>query len=154
MSAAEGRVAAVCLGPGGVPKHEVESAEVGALGLAGDGHRFHLHGGPDRAVCLFSRELAALLEADGVRPIAPGDFGENLCTEGLDLGALRIGDRLAVGDALVLEISDVRTPCKTLRGIDARFPDLMVGRSGWLARVLTPGTVRRGDALRRLDAAR
>ena len=147
-----GRIVAVCLGPGGVPKPEVEAARVGELGLEGDGHRFHLHGGPDRAVCLFDVETARELERDGVRPLVPGDFGENLLTEGLDSRSLAIGDRLEVGDEVVLEISDVRAPCKTLRSVDARFPDLMLGRSGWLARVVTGGRVCRGDGIRKSSA--
>lgn len=144
---------AVCLGPGGIPKGEVEAAEVGELGLVGDGHRFHLHGGPDRAVCLFDVETARELEGDGVRPTVPGDYGENLLTEGLDSRRLGPGERLAIGAEVVLEISDVRAPCKTLRGIDPRFPDLMLGRSGWLARVVQGGEVRPGDSVRHLSRA-
>ena len=43
-------IVAVCLGPGGIPKAPVEEARVERLGLVGDGHRFHLHGGEDRRV--------------------------------------------------------------------------------------------------------
>ncbi|MEZ5979916.1 MAG: MOSC domain-containing protein [Planctomycetota bacterium] len=142
-----GVVVAVCIGPGGIPKRPVEEAHVEELGLVGDGHRFHLHGGRDRAVCILSESDVRSLEADGVATSGPGTFGENLLLRGVDLGALRPGDRLAVGDELVIEIADVREPCKTLRSVDPRFPDLMVGRSGFVCRVATPGTVRRGDAV-------
>ena len=54
--AATGRVAQVNVSPGGVPKRPVERAELGALGLDGDGHTFHGHGGPQRALCLWSLE--------------------------------------------------------------------------------------------------
>ena len=58
-----GRVLAVCLGPGGIPKRAVESAEVVELGLVGDAHRFEFHGGAHRAVCLFSIEDSAGLDS-------------------------------------------------------------------------------------------
>ncbi|MCB9905191.1 MAG: MOSC domain-containing protein [Planctomycetes bacterium] len=93
-----GRVVAVCLGPGGIPKHPVAEARVGELGLDGDAHRYHLHGGADRAVCLFSVENYASLRGDGVACEPPGAFGENVLTEGLDEERLGIGDRLAIGD--------------------------------------------------------
>lgn len=146
-----GRVLAVCLGPGGIPKHPVDEAEVTDLGLAGDKHRYHEHGGADRAVCLFSAEDARSLLRDGVPCEVPGAFGENLRTEGLDYGALRAGDRLAVGDEVVLEIFDVREPCGTLKKLDRRFPDLLVGRSGFVCRVVREGTLRAGQPIVRAD---
>lgn len=146
----EGRIVAVCIGPGGIPKHPVEEADVSESGLDGDAHRFHLHGGANRAVCLFSAEDAASLLADGVPCEAPGSFGENLHTEGLDYRALAAGDRLAVGEEVVLEIFDIREPCGTLKKLDRRFPDLMVGRSGFVCRVVRPGTIRPGEAITRI----
>ncbi|MBL8863094.1 MAG: MOSC domain-containing protein [Planctomycetes bacterium] len=139
-----GVVLAVCLGPGGIPKHPVEEALVEQLGLVGDRHRFQRHGGADRAVCLFAIEDYRTLKADGVPCDAPGTFGENLLTAGLDLAALRPGDRLLVGEELLLEIHDVRAPCGTLKKLDPRFPELMVGRSGFVCRVVRGGLVRAG----------
>lgn len=138
------RVAAVCLGDGGIPKHPVDEARVGPLGLEGDGHRFHLHGGADRAVCMISSEVYAALRAEDVACEAPGAFGENVLTEGLDEAGLRPGDRLRLGDEVVVELFDVRAPCKTLKAIDPRFPDLLLGRSGWVCRVVEGGTLRPG----------
>jgi MOSC domain-containing protein YiiM len=146
----EGNVLAVCLGPGGIPKRPVASAVVGELGLEGDKHVFRYHGGPDRAVCLFSMEDYRALQADGVKATPPGAFGENVLTEGLDYARLRPGDRLELGDEVVLEIHDVREPCKTLRPLDARFPNLMLGRSGWLCRVVRGGILRPGTTIRRI----
>ena len=145
-----GRVLAVCLGPGGIPKHAVESAVVGELGLVGDAHRFRFHGGPKRAVCLFSIEDYRALERDGVRATPPGAYGENLLTEGLDYARLSAGDRLRVGAEVELDIHDVREPCKTLNPLDARFPNRMLGRSGFLCRVVRGGTVRPGDRIERV----
>lgn len=155
MSASElsGVVVAVCVGPGGIPKHPVASAQVGPLGLEGDAHRFKLHGGPNRAVCLFSVEDYERLAKDGVRATMPGAYGENLLTRGLDYAQLGAGDRLRVGDQVVLEIHDVREPCKTLKPLDARFPTLMLGRSGFLCRVIEGGTVTPQMLIRRVESA-
>jgi MOSC domain-containing protein YiiM len=147
-----GVVVAVCTGPGGIPKHAVASARVGELGLDGDAHRYAFHGGPDRAVCLFSVEDYERLAQDGVRATPPGAFGENVLTRGLDYARLRAGDRLEIGDEVLLEIHDVREPCKTLRPLDARFPALLVGRSGFLCRVLRGGSVSPGLEIRRVAA--
>jgi MOSC domain-containing protein YiiM len=153
MSAAPGAlVLGVCLGPGGIPKHPVPRAQVGPLGLEGDRHRYRLHGGPDRAVCLLTADEVASLAADGVRAGAPGTFGENLLVGGLDPKPLRPGDRLAIGPQVVLELFDVRAPCRTLSSLDPRFPDLMLGRSGWVCRVIRGGTLEPGMPVVLADA--
>ncbi|WP_419192467.1 MOSC domain-containing protein [Engelhardtia mirabilis] len=147
-----GTIVAVCVGNGGVPKHPVAEAKVGPDGLEGDRHRYHLHGGRDRALCLLSVDEVRSLEADGVRVAGPGAFGENLLIDGLDFSALRAGDRLLVradDTPIELELFDVREPCATLRRIDRRFPDLMLGRSGFMARVLGEGTLRAELAIER-----
>lgn len=153
-AAATGRVLAVCIGTGGIPKRPVASARVGASGIEGDGHRYPLHGGADRAVCLFSVEDCRALERDGVVVGAPGTFGENLLVEGLRFQELRAGDLLEVGAGVVLEIFDVREPCGTLKKIDRRLPNLLVGRSGFVCRVRAGGELRPGQAVahRRSDA--
>ncbi len=144
-----GVVLAVCLGPGGIPKQPVEFAQVTELGLVGDKQRYtKVHGGVNRAVCLFSLEDYRALQADGVKVEPPGAFGENVLTEGLDFTTLRPGDRLSIGDELVIELHDVREPCGTLRSVDARFPNLMLGRSGFVCRVVRGGTVRAGMTVR------
>lgn len=163
-----GRVSAVCVGPGGIPKHAVESARVGPTGVEGDRQRFRFHGGPNRAVCLFSIEDYASLRRDGVACEMPGTFGENVLTEGLDFRELRPDDELVIGDETVLRaagtldhdassgvvriaIHDVREPCKTLKSVDPRFPNLMLGRSGFVCRVIQGGELRAGMTIRRAD---
>lgn len=147
MSAAnaiEGRLLAVCLGPGGIPKQPLPEAVATPQGLVGDKQRFHKHGGPNRALCLFSIEDYASLRRDGVACGSAGTFGENVLTEGLDFRALLPGDRLALGDEVEIELFDVREPCGTLKSVDARFPNLMLGRSGFVCRVLRGGVLRPG----------
>lgn len=145
-----GHLVAVCVGGGGIPKHPLDAVRATAAGLDGDGHRYHLHGGADRAVCFITADEVRSLERDGVPERPPGAFGENLRLEDVDPAALRPGDRLAIGDEVVIELFEVREPCRTLKPLDPRFPDLMVGRSGWVCRVVAEGTLRPGQGVTRV----
>lgn len=149
-----GRIEQVNISDGGVPKRPVPEAWVSAEGLAGDWQqdREH-HGGPERAVCLLGTDVIARLQAEG-HPIAPGTTGENLTVSGLDWHAVRPGARLAVGEALELEITRTATPCRTIGasfdgGRFSRLSDKAhPGDTRLYARVLRPGSVRPGDAVR------
>ena len=133
---------------GGMPKVPVLAANVTTDGVEGDWQKNRkYHGGPDRAVCLFSEELYAELRAEGVNA-GNGDFGENFTTRGLDLRQLSPGDRLRVGADCVIEVTDVRVPCGQLKKWDARMPKLIVGRSGWMAKVVEEGVVKAGDPIK------
>jgi MOSC domain-containing protein YiiM len=149
QAALEGTILAVCIGSGGIPKQAVPEARASANGLAGDKQRFRSHGGPNRALCLFSTEDYLSLRRDGVPCENPGTFGENVLVEGLDFAQLLPGERLLLGDEVLIELFDVREPCATLRSVDARFPNLMLGRSGFVCRVLREGLLRPGMRARR-----
>jgi MOSC domain-containing protein YiiM len=136
--------------PGGMPKLPVLFARVTPNGVDGDRQRNRkYHGGPDRAVCLFSTELYDRLRSLGI-DLVPGSVGENFTTTGIDLQRLAKGERLQVGENCVIEITNVRVPCASLRKWDPDLPELIVGFSGWVARVITEGTVRPGDPIQRL----
>jgi MOSC domain-containing protein YiiM len=154
MTRGTGRVFRVNVNPaGGVPKFAVGQVLVTVTGVAGDRQLdLEHHGGPERAVSLFSLELIETLRAEG-HPIAPGTAGENLTIEGLDWAALADDDRLAVGE-VVLQITRPAPPCRT---IEASFTDGQFVRishkkhPGWsrlYARVLREGVVREGDPVR------
>ena len=132
--------------PGGMPKLPVLQAMVTREGVAGDWQKNRkYHGGPDRAVCIYSEELYAWLREQGIN-VSNGDVGENFTTHGLDLQKLSKGDRLRVGQC-VIEITKVRVPCSQLKKWDADLPELIVGRSGWVAKVVEEGLVRPGDPI-------
>jgi MOSC domain-containing protein YiiM len=150
----DARIVQISVSPGGVPKRAVEAARVTTLGLEGDGHRFpEEHGGPERALCLFSLEVIERLREEG-HPIAPGTIGENLTLEGIDWRAVVPGTRLALGTEVVAEVTRFTTPCRT---IAASFVGNTYSRvshvrhPGWsrvYARVLREGTLHRGDGVR------
>lgn len=153
-----GRVASVNISPGGVPKLPIEEVWVGVRGLAGDGHNEPepMHGGPDKAVSLYSLESITRVAAEG-HTAFPGAFGENLTLEGIEMGDLAIGDRLRIGEGgLQIELVGHAQPCQTLgHWFEGRRVARISGKTHpadarWYARVLAEGTVRAGDAVRRL----
>src|SRR5438477_9931304 len=86
---------------GGMPKVPVPSARVTRHGVDGDYQRNKkYHGGPNRAVCIFSVELYDWLRDQRI-DLKNGSVGENFTTEGLNLNALDKGDRLRVGGCLI-----------------------------------------------------
>ncbi|MEP6933702.1 MAG: MOSC domain-containing protein, partial [Nitrospirota bacterium] len=138
---------------GGVPKCSVLEAVIATTGVAGDRQRdLKCHGGPDRAVCLFSQDLIERLQDEG-HSIEAGSSGENLTLAGLDWEKLKLGDRLQVGPDVQVEIMSYTAPCD----LNARwFRDGDYKRvsqkknPGWsrlYARVLVEGVVRPGDAV-------
>ena len=141
----------VSLSNGGVPKLAVPSAQVTLNGLAGDRQRNRkYHGGPDRAVCLYSLEVIEALRAEG-HSIGPGSSGENVTVAGLDWPQLKPGDRLTIGGQLQLEIMSYTTPCRYNAqwfkdgDYERIAEETHPGWSRLYARVLREGTVRPGD---------
>ena len=148
------RVLQVNVSNGGVPKRAVGAAVVRRDGLEGDAvNHPKVHGGPERAVCLFPVELIRALQDEG-HPIFPGAVGENLTVAGLDWSALEVGDEVAVGEEVVLQLASRVEPCNTIKAYfaDGNFkrikPDRAPGETRWYARVLREGTVRPGDEVR------
>ena len=146
----QGVVASVHVSDGGVPKLPVASARVTSAGLSGDRQRdLRYHGGPDRAVCLFSRELLEALAAEG-HPIAPGTIGENLLLSGLDWSLVVPGARLDLAGGPELEVTDFAAPCAIIGGSfeGGRFERISdKAHRGWsraYCRVLREGDVQAG----------
>lgn len=157
-----GRIASVNVSPGGVPKRPVPGAWVDRLGLDTDAHADPepVHGGPDQAVSIYTLESIARVAGDGHRAF-PGAFGENLTLEGIELGTLRAGDRLAIGsDGLLLELTAHAGPCQTIahwfieRRIARIAPKTNPADARWYARVIDEGPVRVGDRVELTPADR
>ena len=145
------------ISPGGVPKLPVASARVTANGLEGDGHRdLEHHGGPERALCLFSLEQIRALQVEG-HTVTSGAVGENLTLEGLDWERVQPGAILELGERVRIEITRYTSPCfniksRFLGGDFARVSQkLHPGWSRVYAKVLQPGIISQGDPVRLLD---
>jgi MOSC domain-containing protein YiiM len=146
----KGTVFSVNISAGGVPKLPVEQAMVTTSGLEGDVQRNRkYHGGPDRAVCIYSLERILALQDEG-HPIGTGSAGENLTLTGIDWDLVVPAALLEVGDAL-LEIVSFTPPSRTIRAsfLGEKFSRLsQTHYPGWsrvYARVLRPGLIRTGD---------
>ena len=121
-------------------------------GLVGDfiGDR-RSHGGDDQAVYAYAVEDLQWWSDQLAETLRCGQFGENLTTTGLDVNGARIGERWRIGDEVELQVTDPRIPCGTFRGWMNRpgWLKTFVGavRPGAYLRVVTPGRLRRGDAV-------
>lgn len=153
-SGAEGRIYQINISRGGVPKLPVAEAYVTTEGIESDLHDdVQGHGGPMRALCLFTLEEIERLAGEG-HPIYPGATGENVTLSGAPLGELTPGTRLALGDETLVEVTHYTTPCKTIRDAfnDGDFTrisqKLHPGESRVYARVLREGAIHAGDSVR------
>jgi MOSC domain-containing protein YiiM len=136
---------------GGVPKLAVPQARVTRDGVEGDRQRnLKVHGGPDRAVCIYSLETIEALRNEG-HSIEPGSAGENFTLAGLEWEHIRPGTMLRVGDAVRLEVLSYTAPCdhNACWFKDEDFSRISHKKyPGWsrvYARVLVEGMVRQGD---------
>lgn len=156
----EARVVQLSVSPGGVPKLPIPEARVTKLGLEGDAHRDEEHhGGPERAVCLFSLEQIEALGAEG-HTVTPGALGENVTVAGLPWTDVVPGARLRLGAEVLLEVTRYTTPCFNIRTVfkGGEFARVSQKRNpGWsrvYARVLEEGVVRAGDAVELVPPSR
>jgi MOSC domain-containing protein YiiM len=142
---------------GGVPKRPVREAEVTPTGLACD-RQAHpkIHGGPERALCLYALEQITALQDEG-HPIFPGSIGENVTVVGVDWQTLQPGSRLALGDEVVIEITSYAGPCPTIAAsfTDSKFKRISQkihpGQSRLYARVIKTGLLATGQTVRVLN---
>ncbi|MBI2857674.1 MAG: MOSC domain-containing protein [Chloroflexi bacterium] len=119
------------------------------FGLIGDAHAdsaWH------RQVSLLATESIAKMKKLGLE-LGPGDFAENITTEGIDLVSLPIGTKLAIGKCL-FEISQIGKECHTGCAIKKQVGKCIMPIEGVFARVKRGGTVKPGDAIEVIKNAR
>lgn len=136
-----------CSAAKGVPKEHVRAAVL----VAGQGIKGDAHAGTDiRQVSLLDMESVRGQMADAKAKgatveIRPGVYAENLTTEGLDLAALKIGDRLRAGKTAVLKISKIGKECHSRCAIYHQVGDCIMPRKGVFAEVEEGGEIAVGD---------
>ena len=153
----DGRIFQLNCSSGGVPKLAVREAFLTPTGLEGDRQRdLRIHGGPERALCLFALERILELQHEG-HPIFPGSVGENVTVVGLDWQRLEPGARLSLGDEALVEVTRYTSPCKTIAGSFAGRDFKRIsqedhpGHSRVYARVIQTGRLAVGQLVRLLD---
>ncbi|MGN6646808.1 MAG: MOSC domain-containing protein [Cytophaga sp.] len=141
---------------GGVPKLPVGGVYVTKSGLAGDKQKNkRYHGGPERAVCLFSMEIIEQLQHEG-HPVYPGSTGENITVYYSGYTSLTVGDRLQLGQDVIIEITSYTVPCKTIiqsfaDGYFSRISQKMYpGNSRLYAKVIREGWIQQADLIHKI----
>jgi MOSC domain-containing protein YiiM len=132
-------VEAVCLShkKGIVKKEQSNAVLVENWGIDGDAHAGDWH----RQVSLLAGE-----SIDTVKEVLPtlknGAFAENIITRGIDLNTLKIGDRLQIGDTVVLEITQIGKECHNSGcAIKKATGDCIMPREGIFTRVIQGGEI-------------
>jgi MOSC domain-containing protein YiiM len=110
-------------------------------GIEGDAHassEWH------RQVSLLAVESIDKMRKMGL-DLHPGDFAENITTEGVDLVSLPLGSRIRIGDDVVGEVSQIGKECHARCAIYYQAGDCVMPKEGIFIRVITGGKVKTGD---------
>ena len=145
-----GQIKAVCRSDDrNEPKTGVGRGELRAgWGLVGDSHAGPPRPGRWQISLLAWEEVERASRAWGIEAI-PGSFAENLSTEGLDTAALQVGDRLKVGDQVVLEIEQLGKPPEIAHTYSFQGHSLLPTK-GIFCGVVSGGIVAVGDQVLRM----
>jgi MOSC domain-containing protein YiiM len=128
----------------GTVKLPVPSAKLReSWGIEGDAHAGEWH----RQISLLAGESIDLVR-EKMPELDYGMFGENLVTRGVDLAGLAIGDRLLVGEQVVLEVTQVGKECHNGGcPIQKATGDCIMPREGIFCKVLAGGKLAPGSAI-------
>ncbi len=113
-------------------------------GLLGDAHA---DSGTHRQVSLLAIESINKMRSLGF-DVGPGDFAENLTTEGIDLISLPVGTRLSIGKESVIELSQIGKECHIGCAIYRQIGKCIMPKEGIFAKVIRGGSVETRDAIR------
>ena len=113
------------------------------FGVAGDAHA---DGATHRQVSLLAIESIDKMRRLGF-DLQPGDFAENITTEGIDWVSMPVGTKISLGDGVLLEMTQIGKECHAACAIRKQVGDCIMPREGIFARVIRGGTVRPGDTI-------
>lgn len=141
-----GKVVSVNISPkrGGAKKPVETATLVTGYGLEGDAHA-----GGEHQVSLLAFESVNAASPNGLK-LKPGDFGENLTTEGMNAGMV-VGQRLRVGNEAILQISNIGKTCDFPCNIGQRLGKCIMPEKGVFAKVMRGGKVSIGDAIETIE---
>lgn len=139
-----GKIISVNIGKDkGEKKHNVQRCMlIKDMGLENDAHAGFMH----RQVSLLARESIEKIRKMGL-DVNPGDFAENLTTEGIELPTLPVGTLLKVGNGITLRVSQIGKECHSRCAIFQQVGDCVMPKEGIFAVVLTEGEVKVGDTI-------
>jgi len=113
-------------------------------GLTGDAHADCL---TNRQVSLLAMESIDKMQSQDLK-LRPGDFAENITTEGIDLIHLPVGSRILVGGEVILEVTQIGKECHTACAIRRQVGECIMPEEGVFARVVHGGLVKPGDIVK------
>jgi MOSC domain-containing protein YiiM len=139
-----GQIVSVNISKGkGTRKSNVgQSCLIPDSGLKDDAHAGSWH----RQVSLLAMESIAKMIGLGLK-VGPGDFAENITTQGLDLLKLPVGTRFRIGESSLLELTQIGKVCHTRCAIYYQAGDCVMPKEGIFARVLEGGAIKVGDEI-------
>lgn len=144
QSQAEGLVKAISISKEkGIKKANVKQAILKEdFGIIGDAHA----GTKNRQVSLLAAESIKKMQEKGLK-VGPGDFAENITTDGFDLLSLELGDRFRIGKDVELQISQIGKVCHTRCNIYYQAGDCVMPKEGIFVKVLKGGRIKVGDSI-------
>ena len=148
MATTKGRIKAISVSQKrGTQKTNVPEAELKTdFGIVGDAHAASWH----RQISLLANDSIEKMIAKGDK-VSPGNFAENITTEGIDLLSLSIGSKLKAGGNVELEISQFGKECHSRCAIFEQVGDCVMPREGVFAKVTKGGLVKVGDVIEVLN---
>ena len=148
MATIKGRIRAISISAKkGTKKTNVPEAELKMdFGIVGDAHAGNWH----RQVSLLAVESIDKMIVAGAT-VSPGNFAENITTEGIELPKLPIGSRLKIGGGIELEVTQIGKECHSRCEIFKQVGDCIMPREGIFAKVIKAGTIKNGDSIEVLN---
>jgi MOSC domain-containing protein YiiM len=126
-------------------KKAVDSAElIDNFGIENDAHA---SGKWHRQVSLLALESIKKMQDKGL-DVKPGDFAENITTEGVNLPVLPIGTRITISEDIELEVSQIGKVCHSRCAIYEQAGDCVMPREGIFVKVIKGGTITKGDEIK------
>ncbi len=116
-------------------------------GLVGDAHADCC---THRQVSLLAQESIDKMLSLGLK-VGPGDFAENITTEGIDLVSLSIGTRISIGEDVLLEVTQIGKECHSGCAIYQQIGKCIMPKEGVFTRVIKGGLVEVEDTIRILE---
>ena len=139
-------VVAVCTSKKkGTKKHPVPEITIKEnFGVDGDAHADCT---THRQVSLLAMESINKMRGKGY-DLQPGDFAENITTEGIELASLPVGTKIMPGEEVVLEMTQIGKECHAACAIRKQVGDCIMPQEGVFARVVHGGRVKAGDIIK------
>ena len=113
-------------------------------GLVGDAHADF---GSHRQLSLLAIESIEKIKKLGAE-VYPGNFAENLTTEGIELFTLPIGTRFIIGDGVILELTQIGKECHDRCAIFKQVGTCVMPIEGIFAKVIKGGVVKVSDEIK------